>query len=272
MTDRQDWEQPPQYAPQGNHEQPRQDQPSQPQRYDSGAHQRRLESGPQEQQRRPGYPQPGYGSQYSPQDQAWQQPGYGQQPPYPPQPQHMPQMPGPQPPPRRKRHTARNILAGLGGLIGVIIAVTVANNHGSGNGAAAPAANAATQAAQSSPSAAAPAPSNTPATPTKVEFIVSGTAPDGIDITYGPSGSNFSGPSTLDGTATMSVPFDGSAEYYALNAQLQGGGSITCKIVVTGPGDNPLTVSSGAASGGFNICDAQAAPTDSTGLSWSNEE
>jgi hypothetical protein len=119
-----------------------------------------------------------------------------------------------------------------------------------------------------SPSASA---SNTPAPATKVEFIVSGTAPDGIDITYGPSGSNLSGPSTLDGTATMSVPFDGSADYYALNAQLQGGGSVTCKIVVTGPGDNPLTVSSGAASGGYNICSAQAAPEDSSGLTWTNE-
>ena len=121
--------------------------------------------------------------------------------------------------------------------------------------------------------AAAPTVTTLPATtPTKVEFVVSGTAPGGINITYGPAGSNFSGPQTLDGNATMSVPFDGQAEYYALNAQLQGGGSIKCKIVVTGPGDNPLTVSSGAASGGFNICDAQAAPTDSTGLSWDNEQ
>jgi hypothetical protein len=119
--------------------------------------------------------------------------------------------------------------------------------------------------------AATPSPSNTPASPTKVEFIVSGTATDGIDITYGPSGSNFDGPSTLDGTATMSVPFDGSAEYYAIDAQLQGDGSITCKIVVTGPDDNPLTVSRGAASGGYNICSAQAAPEDSSGLTWTNE-
>jgi hypothetical protein len=60
----------------------------------------------------------------------------------------------------------------------------------------------------------------TPATPTKVEFVVSGTAPDGINITYGPSGSNYAGPSTLNGTATMSVPFDGQASFYHLQAQL----------------------------------------------------
>jgi hypothetical protein len=113
--------------------------------------------------------------------------------------------------------------------------------------------------------------SPTPQTPTKVEFIVSGSAPDGIDITYGPSGSNFAGPSTLHGKAVMSVKFDPDASYYSLNAQLQGAGSIKCKIVVTGPGDAPLTVSHGAAAGGYNICSAQAAPADSTGLNWENE-
>ena len=113
--------------------------------------------------------------------------------------------------------------------------------------------------------------SPTPAAPTKVTFVVSGTAPDGIDITYGPSGSNFAGPSALDGAARMSVKFDPSASYYAMNAQLQGAGDITCKIVVSGPGDDPATVSKGAARGGFNICDVQAAPADSTGLSWESE-
>lgn len=77
-------------------------------------------------------------------------------------------------------------------------------------------------------SAPAPSPSSSgPAPATKVEFVVSGSAPDGIDITYGPSGTNLSGPSTLDGTVKMTVPFDGSASYYSLNAQLQGGGDIT---------------------------------------------
>jgi hypothetical protein len=194
-------------------------------------------------------------------------------------------------PPRRKRHTARNVLLGAGGLVAFIIVVAVAASGGktgstgasaTSSGIASGVASAETAAQNCTASggtwngtscqAATPSPSNTPASPTKVEFIVSGTAPDGIDITYGPSGSSFQGPSTLDGTATMSVPFDGSADYYALNAQLQGDGSITCKIVVTGPGDNPLTVSHGAASGSYNICDAQAAPTDSTGLSWTNEQ
>ena len=68
----------------------------------------------------------------------------------------------------------------------------------------------------------------------------------------------------------MTMTFDASASYYAMNAQLQGDGDITCKIVATGPGDQPLTVSSGAASGGYNICSAQAAP-ENGGLNWQNE-
>lgn len=69
----------------------------------------------------------------------------------------------------------------------------------------------------------------------------------------------------------MTMTFDPGADFYALNAQLQGDGSITCKIVATGPGDQPLTVSSGAASGGYNICSAQAAP-ENNGLQWENEQ
>ena len=126
------------------------------------------------------------------------------------------------------------------------------------------------QSAIASQAASQAAASPTPAAPTKVEFVVSGSAPDGIDITYGPSGSDFSGPSVLHGKAKMSVPFEADASYYALNAQLQGAGSITCKIVVSGPGDAPLTVSHGAASGGYNICSAQAT-SDDGGFTWQNE-
>ena len=183
--------------------------------------------------------------------------------------------------------TVRNVLLGTGALVAAIIVIAVAASGGKTGSTGASATSSAIASGVASADAAAqnctasggtwngtscqaatPSPSNTPASPTKVEFIVSGTAPDGIDITYGPDGSQFSGPSTLDGTATMSVPFDGSADYYAIDAQLQGAGSITCKIVATWAGDNPLTVSHGAASGGYNICDAQAAPEDSSGLRW----
>lgn len=166
---------------------------------------------------------------------------------------------------RRGSHRVRNVFAVIGGLViaAVVVSAVAAGSKGT---AASPGS---TAAAASAPATAAPS-SAAPPPPTKVEFVVSGSAPDGIDITYGPGGSNLSGPSVLDGTATMSVPFAASADFYALSAQLQGGGDITCKIVATGPGDAPLTVSSGAASGGYNICSAQAAP-ENNGLNWENE-
>lgn len=275
---------PPQYGQPGPGQHGEQGGPWQREQYDPSAHRHRLGQPPQ-----PPYPPqgqpwapPGYQPPQGP--PGWQQPGYGQQPPW-------GTPPGPPQPPRRKRHTTRNVLLSVGALVAAIIVIAVSESGGTTSSTGASAAssgiasgvNSAETAAQNctapggtwngtSCQAPAPSPSNTPAAPTKVEFIVSGTAPDGIDITYGPDGSQLSGPSTLDGTATMSVPFDGSANYYAIDAQLQGDGSITCKIVVTGPGDSPLTVSSGAASGSYNICSAQAAPTDSTGLSWTNEE
>ena len=113
MTDGQNWGQAPQYPPQGYGQQDPQDQPWQPQQYDPAYHQQRLGGG------RPPSP---------PQGQTWPQPGYGQQQPYPGQPQY-----APGPPPqgrRRKRHVVRNVLAGVGGLVVVIIGISVAANGG----------------------------------------------------------------------------------------------------------------------------------------------
>lgn len=170
-----------------------------------------------------------------------------------------------------KSHWVRNVFAVIGALVVAGIIITALEGGKSTGSSASPgAASVAASAPASGPASAAAPASPTPPPPTKVEFIVSGSAPDGIDITYGPAGSNLSGPSVLDGTAKMTMTFDASTDYYAMNAQLQGDGSITCKIVATGPGDQPLTVSSGAASGGYNICSAQAAP-ENGGLNWENE-
>lgn len=44
---------------------------------------------------------------------------------------------------------------------------------------------------------------------------------------------------------TVSLPFDGTASYYDIDAQFQGSSDITCKIVVSGPyPDQPTTVAS----------------------------
>lgn len=114
--------------------------------------------------------------------------------------------------------------------------------------------------------------------PQRVSFIVTGSAPGGASITYGsdsdrrtPSGGPGPGSS---GTAIpwhRSLSFDGSADYYSLQAQLNGSGDIHCEIVVSGRRYPPLTVSRGHASGGHSICQARAAPSDPTGLVWQNE-
>ena len=96
-----------------------------PEQYDPRQHRQRLGQPPQEPyppQGQPWPPQQGYQQpQYPP---GWQQPGYGQPPPWGPQ-----YAPGP-PPPRRQRHVARYVFAAIGGLVVVIIAVVVANSGG----------------------------------------------------------------------------------------------------------------------------------------------
>jgi hypothetical protein len=207
-------------------------------------------------------------SEQPPPDPYQQQPGWPQQgqPPYIP-PGGQPPYPGPgygpprQPPPRGSNsHWVRNILAGVGAVVVVSVALSHLSSGSSSSSSSSPGqAAVAGSVSAPAPGSAPPPASPTPPPPTKVEFIVSGSAPDGIQITYGPAGTQLSGPSVLNGTVTMSVPFDAAALYYALNAQLQGDGHITCKIVATGPGDQPLTVSHGAASG------------ENNGLDWQNE-
>ena len=132
-------------------------------------------------------------------------------------------------------------------------------------------------AASASPSAAVTQPAS-PKPVVRVHFIVTGTGLP--SIMYGSDSDNRSPPGRLgplgDGNQLpwrASMKFDPSAQFYSLNAQLEGGGDISCKIVVTaGPSYTKITVSHGHASGGYNICSAQAAPTDSTGLNWQNEE
>jgi hypothetical protein len=80
------------------------------------------------------------------------------------------------------------------------------------------------------------------------KFSVTGRAPNGVDITYGRDGTNLQG-SPPPFQATMKVEED--ALYYVVNAQLQGGGNIRCKVQI---GD---AVKSGRARGGYNICSAQ---------------
>ena len=87
-----------------------------------------------------------------------------------------------------------------------------------------------------------------------VTYAVTGSY---ADVTYGPSGSNDQG--TAPRSVTQSL---GSPQYYAINAQLQGGGSVSCQIKVDG-----VTIASASASGGYNIADCEI-DQNSTSGSW----
>jgi hypothetical protein len=246
MTDHEDYGQP--WPPQqGYGQQYPQDQPWQPQPYDPGAHHQRIggqQHAPQGQPWSQGgasHPpsQPPYAGYQPPQaPPGWQQPGYGQPPPY--QPQYAP---GPSRPPRRhKRHTARNVLAALGGLVVVIIAIAVAESgHGTGSTQLGQT-PAATQAAQ--PASASAAASSAPAAKQTVTYVVSGSS---ADVTYGPAGSDLSGSVPMRVTQPLGTPV-----YYAISAQLQGSGDVSCQILVDGK-----VISSATASGGYNIADCE---------------
>ena len=108
----------------------------------------------------------------------------------------------------------------------------------------------------STPTSTAPPPPPAAPKPT-VEYIVTGTP--GASVTYGPAGSDFNGAVPMDITAPL-----GSPAYYAINAQLQGGGSVSCTIKVDGK-----AISSATANGGFNIASCEVDQNIITGQ-WEN--
>lgn len=199
----------------------------------------------------------------------------------PPPPPGGPLTPPQGPPPKKKRTGLKIFFASAATFVLVLIVASAALSHHSNGTPAASSSSSPAASGAAAPAGAAAAPSPAPSlqVPTQVEFIVSGYAPgdgfgSGPTVNYGSDGNTHEArPASIDGTLTYSIPFDPSAQYYSVNAQLIGSGQLSCKIVVTGPyPDNPLTVSSGNASGGYSICSAQAAPTDSTGFNWRNEQ
>ena len=94
-----------------------------------------------------------------------------------------------------------------------------------------------------------PTPSDPPSTVAQadtVTYIVTGSD---ADVTYGPAGSDHTGYSGMKKTET--IP-DSPPAYYAITAQLQGGGSVSCKIEVNGQ-----VISSSSADGGYNIAQCE---------------
>jgi hypothetical protein len=117
-------------------------------------------------------------------------------------------------------------------------------------------------ASTTTPPRAATSPTHTAAAPAAhitqtTAYTCTGTAPDGIDITYGPDGTNLSA-SALP--FTQSTPLDPNAQYYVVDAQLHGSGQVTCQTVVTytdASGTAHSVTKSATASGGYNIASAQ---------------
>ncbi|MER5833722.1 hypothetical protein ABT116_23390 [Streptomyces sp. NPDC002130] len=92
----------------------------------------------------------------------------------------------------------------------------------------------------------------------KAVFKVWGSAPSGVDITYGNDGTNLQGKG-LPMKKTLTVKDD--ALYYQVTAQLLGGGDIQCSITIDGK------TKSGRAQGDYNICSAQLNSDFSGGFS-----
>jgi hypothetical protein len=200
-------------------------------------------------------PQDPYGQQ-QPYQPFQPEPGYGPQPGY--------QMPPP-PPPRRRR-TARSVILSVVAVLAVLIAIGAALGGGSHPRRHHPATTAASPSPASSQTEITITPKSNPPVRTKVRvvFVVTGSAPGGADITYGSDSDNLS-PHTGVLPFHASVPFHDSALYYALNAQLNGSGDITCRVYLKVTkfwmdGTHKTLrrlVAHGRASGGYNICDAQ---------------
>lgn len=168
------------------------------------------------------------------QPQPWQQP----QPPYQQWPQQQFPPPGPPAPgPKRRHRVLKAFLIGGGGLL-VLIIISVA----AGGGRQAAPGAAASSAAVATPSAA----KSTVAAKPAVTYVVTGTR-GGADVTYGPAGSSLSGHVPMRVTKRL-----GHADYYSIDAQLQGGGKVTVEIIVGGK-----VISKGTATGGYNIASAE---------------
>ncbi|MGI5443806.1 hypothetical protein ACQEV4_42640 [Streptomyces shenzhenensis] len=201
---------------------------------------------------------------------------------YPPQPQqpgwngpHQPGQPGPQqgwgvpPQPPKKNNVGKIIGLGCGGIlllfvviliIGVAVGGTDTASDASSNSGDAKATHSARK-DEEKPAADGKGTDDgkktAEAKPEKktVTFKVWGTAPAGalgpLNITYGSDSDSRQG-EFKNGTFETTLPLDDDAMYYMVSAQLQGSGDINCSITVDGHTEKAH------ASGGYNICHAQA--------------
>ncbi|MFJ3715163.1 MmpS family transport accessory protein [Streptomyces sp. NPDC090057] len=165
-------------------------------------------------------------------------PPWAQQPPY-------PQVPEP---PKKKSKAKGCAGAGCLGIVAVVILGGVISVAGGGKSGSAPAAHgpaAATSHAQHGAKSAAPQSEAHKEKPQTVTYEVTGTS--GADVQYGPAGSNAQGKVPMSVTKPLR-----NTQYYAITAQLQGGGHVTCRLKVNGK-----VISRSTASGGYNIASCE---------------
>jgi hypothetical protein len=180
------------------------------------------------------------GVQYPPPQPAWQpqQPTWQQR--RPPQPQYAPQ------PPQRTRQSRKGLaFLGCGGLGALVVLIAILAAPSSPSSSSPPAAAQQQQSAAAPAQPAAKAAAKAPAAQT-VTYAVTGSA---ADVTYGPAGSSLSG--TVPMRVTKDIP-SSAPIYYSITAQLQGGGSVSCQILVNG-----TVISSSTATGGYNIAQCE---------------
>ena len=214
--------------------------------------------GPERQQgvRSPGTGQQGYGQrgQQSGYGQGYGQPFSRQQPTFSPQPPptFRPSQ-APQASQRSRSWPAQHkALTGLFVFVALTIVIVAAHSGGSLSSSGGSTADG-TQPVPSAPAAAAaPKSTRAAAAAQTVTYEVTGSS---ADVTYGPAGSTLSGTVPMKVTAKLGDPI-----YYSLQAQLQGGGSVSVKILVNG-----IVISQGTASGGYNIATAEISQDPLTG-------
>jgi hypothetical protein len=91
-----------------------------------------------------------------------------------------------------------------------------------------------------------------------ITYVVTGSS---ANVTYGPAGTNLSGSVPMNVSAPIG---NNPAAYYAVDAQLNGGGTVSVEILVGGK-----VISSATASGSYNIASAEIDQNPLTGQ-WEN--
>jgi hypothetical protein len=195
---------------------------------------------PQEPQAQPAF-QPAYPSRPQPPRGQYPPPQPPRQPQYQPQPQYAPGAP-PQPPQRHRKSRKGLAFLGCGGLGALVVLIAVLASSSSQSPSAPAAGTQQTQAAAPPAQSAAPA----KAAAQTVTYVVTGSD---AQVTYGPAGSSLSG--SVPMRVTKDIP-SSAPLYYDIQAQLQGGGSVSCEIEVNG-----AVISSSTATGGYNIASCE---------------